>query len=407
MKKFTILILILCLSGCTQTCSEDSIACMKTEDIQMEENAVLTVSVEYEPYGEQLKKLWDTAYPEHKGALHYDVKSAADILNKFLEEKVIQQDVFLTKDVYVPTYFDSLMELDHQLFLQMELPPVERYYKQISAQKECYVPMHAEGMVFSYNETKLKQLGYDTTVMESFEAMSDMKEEQIYFHMNYAYHIYPLLTSTFSMFENENTTFRSRDFKTSLENYKELYQTMKLKDDPEHYDSFFIDQSYLSGLVSPWMQLSQSEKQNNSNLRFDKMPTWKGKQLSPISNSYGYVINANTPYPKAAQALLLLMRSIDGMNAYTSQDHIYPLIKEDQMHMLSYTDENQKEISKAYLYSRQQPLWGLKSNPSQNIMSVYENSDILSIISDYIDDKLTLEEAVRSIVEQELIYMKE
>lgn len=407
MKKLINLFFIFILVGCTCRANGEDV-CLRDGFYAVEENAELTLSVENEAYGEQIVALWDKEYPEHTGAITYTVKNAAEIFDQYLDYKIIDQDVFLAKDDYVPTYFPDVLELEDDLFEHMDFPPVESYYQDIAESENVYVPMNAEGMVFGYNLTMLEAAGYDETYMESFEIMSEMKMEQIYFHMNHPYYVYPFISNGLKLFENSSVTgFESESFLNALQSFKALYDTLRMKNDPSHIDNYFIDQSYVCGLIGSWMQYDESEKHNNIDLKFTKMPTYKENQLTPLSNSYGYLIKKDTKYPGAATALMQLLRSQKGIQIYIDTTEGNPLLLEEDYDKVTFVSDNRKELSMAYLYSKPQPLWSMNGDSTSNIIDIYYKSDILDNIQDYMDNKINLKETRENIIAEAKRYMNE
>ncbi len=384
--------------GCQSMTGDKSESAMQVVSIdQIEDGAKLRFAVEEEAYGEDIVALWDKTYPQHKGAISYGVTTAPQIYQKYMDSRTFGYDVVWGKDTYLFSFAQHSYTMDTNFLQSVEVTVPDCYYENVQS---LYVPMRAEGMIFAYKEEKLQALGLDASIMESFEKMIALNQEKVYFHMNYAYHVDPLLTSSFLLFQNgTDAGFDSKEFKNSLQVYKQLYQDLKLYDAATNMNDYFTTNEYVSGLVGTWMNF------DGQGMHFQKMPTYQGRQFTPTANSYGYFIKKDTAYPNAAKALLRLMRSKEGMQAYIKSSYVFPLLDENMLEKFTFQNENQKEISRALQYSRPQQVWGQYHNPTTNVLDIYFKTNILDQIQKYINEEVQLKDTLHGIIKQQSQYM--
>ncbi|MDE6195395.1 MAG: extracellular solute-binding protein [Erysipelotrichaceae bacterium] len=397
MKKIIVSILCIFLFGCQSTKQEDQLSSKEVGQMYtIEDGSKLHIAVEDERYGEAIIALWNKVYPQHTNAVSYSVITAPQIYQKFIDTRMFPYDLVWAKDTYLFSFASHGYEMEESFFQDLAIGVPSHYYKQSPI---LYVPMRAEGMLFAYKKDQLQALGLEESVMESFENMFASKQEKMYFHTNYAYHVDTLLTSSFSLFEDGKIAgFDTKEFKKSLELYKELYQEGNLRDDNIGMNDYFMNGEYISGLVGTWMSFE------GQNLRFQKMPTYQGKQFTPIAHSYGYFINKDTLYPQAAKALLQLLRSQEGMQAYLETSNSFAVLEEKGIEQLTFQNDNQKEISYALQYSRPQQIWGQYHNPTTNFYDIYFKTSILEYIHQYINDDIKLKTVLEEIEQQEELY---
>lgn len=397
-----ICILLVFLIGCqSRTCDEkESTLCAVQVDAtdRIEDGVKLRIAVEEEAYGEALVALWNKTYPQHKDAISYGVTTAPQIYQKYMDSSSFAYDVVWGKDTYLFSFAQHSYDMDINLLQDMEITVPNHYYENIPI---LYVPMRAEGMIFAYKEEKLQALGQDASIMESFEKMIEWNQEKVYFHTNYAYHVDPLLTSSFLLFQNgKDAGFDTKEFHNSLKLYKQLYQDLKLKDETTNMNNYFVTDEYVSGLVGTWMNF------DGQGLHFQKMPTYQGKQLMTMANSYGYFIKKDTAYPNATKALLKLIRSQEGMQAYIESSYVFPILDEHMLETFTFQNENQKEISDALRYSQPQQVWGQYYNPTTSVYDIYFKTSILEQIQKYVTDEIELSDCLDEILKQQSLYIQ-
>lgn len=360
-------------------------------EITIEEEAALKVAVENEAYGEGLKALWDETYPENVGALEVSVIKENEILEDVLNFQGIPYDVFLIKDEDVATAIDQLYEIPSSYYKDFETTVREDFAGTINAVKNCYYPMMADGFLYALNLTAIKEKGLNAEMFESFESMAQSKEINLFYYYDNPLFLLPLLSSDVNYFPGKDeaiVNFKSEAFMNSLTDYITIKKSLNLESDPAQFDQWFISQSYLSGLIGPWMQYEKSEEINESTLRFQKLPTIDGKQLKTLAVSYGYAINADTIYPNASLKLIELMHSLKGMQLLLDTSELVPLIIDEEMENFSYTKKHQHEKVSAMNGAMQQDLVGLKENDNVIAMGIFDEDEVrLLIDTECVKDK--------------------
>lgn len=360
-------------------------------EIKIEEEAALKVAVENEAYGEGLKALWDETYPENTGALEVTVIKENEILEDVLNYQGIPYDVFLIKDEDVATAIDQLYEIPASFYKEFEVNVREDFAETINAVKNCYYPLLADGFLYALNLTAIQEKGLSAELFENFESLGQSKETNLFYYYDNPLFLLPLLSSDVNYFpgkEEAIVNFNSEAFMNSLTNYSTIKKSLNLESDPAQFDQWFISQSYLSGLIGPWMQYEKSEEINESTLRFQKLPMIDGQQLKTLAVSYGYAINADTIYPNASLKLIELMHSIKGMQLLLDTTELVPLIVDEEMDNFNYTKKHQQEKVSAMNGAMQQNLVGLKENDNVIAMGIFDEDEIrLLIDTECIKDK--------------------
>lgn len=352
-------------------------------EIKIEESAVLKVAVENEAYGEGLKALWNETYPENADALEISVINEYEILEDVLSFKGIPYDVFLIKDEDVATALSHLYEIPSSFHENFEAGIREDFASTINMVKNCYYPMIADGFLYALNLTAIEEKGLQPEVFENFESMVDADVDNLFYYYDNPLFLLPLLSSDGSYFpgkEEAVVNFKSEAFLHSLNDYITIKKSLKLESDPAQFDQWFISQSYLSGLIGPWMQYEKSEEINEITLRFQKLPLIDGQQLKTLAVSYGYSINADTIYPNASLKLLELMHSVKGMQLLLDTTDLVPLILEEEMENFNYSKGHQKEKVTAMNGAMQQDLVGLKENANVIAMGIFDEESVRALI---------------------------
>lgn len=370
-KKWILLLLSCLLVACST-------------EIKIEEEATLKVAVENEAYGEGLKVLWNETYPEHADALKVSVITEHEILESVLGFKGIPYDVFLIKDEDVATALTHLYEIPKSFYEQFEAGVREDFSATINVVKNCYYPIIANGFLYALNLTAIEEKGLKPEVFETMETLASQGVEKSFYYFDNPLFLLPLLSSDGNYFpgkEEAVVNFKSEAFMNSLNDYIQIKKTLQLESDPTQFDQWFISQSYLSGLIGPWMQYEKSEEINNLTLRFQKLPTIDGKQLKTLAVSYGYVINADTIYPNASLKLLKLMHSTKGMQLLLDTSNQVPLILDEEMEAYTYSKSHQKEKVSAMNGAMQQDLVGLKENANVLAMGIFDDESVRALIN--------------------------
>ena len=177
---------------------------------------------------------------------------------------------------------------------------------------------------------------------------------------------------------------------------------------------------YLEKLISPfsmvgtWMFYQEQEEIEQQDFWFSKMPSWQGQTLSPLAQSRGYLISAQTEYPTAANEVLRLIRSEAGIQLYLDcTDEIAavtetdwadrrPVLAEGEEKTeseevaklyLNFGSENRKQLMDAFAYSQEESMVAFQQDPSVRGWTMLEELDILDVMRKVFSMEMTPEEA--------------
>ena len=177
---------------------------------------------------------------------------------------------------------------------------------------------------------------------------------------------------------------------------------------------------YLEKLISPfsmvgtWMFYQEQEEIEQQDFWFSKMPSWQGQTLSPLAQSRGYLISAQTEYPSAANEVLRLIRSEAGIQLYLDcTDEIAavtetdwadrrPVLAEGEEKAeseevaklyLNFGSENRKQLMDAFAYSQEESMVAFQQDPSVRGWTMLEELDILDMMRKVFSMEMTPEEA--------------
>lgn len=359
--------------------------------IEMEENPSLHVAVWSESYKQDLENLWNEAYPQQAGALQIDVIEENGISALLYEEDTIPYDIYPVKDEEIAMLIDDLLSLPNKYEDSLEVASFDHLSNFINQVNHCYLPLAGNGFLFAYNKTKLDELGLDPSTMESFEAMIEADVENIFYFYDNTLFTLPLLSSELGFFpgyDSQIVNFESDAFRNSYQAFQKIRNGLGLSSDPAHFDNWFIDQAYLSGLIGPWMQSNQSEDINGIDLVFTQLPSVEGKALKTEVSTYGYVINSQTQYPNAALLLLQLIHSKAGMQLLVDDtDEWIPFIPETMMGEFVIEDENLRGKIYAMNETMANHLIGLEVNRKVGAIEVFADEQIHSLLEECLDDE--------------------
>lgn len=371
MKKLIGLLCVLLVSGCSLAAKEDT----RTEKFKtdIEDGAVLTITLPDASYGKALRKLWNTTYPNHAHALHIQVEPYA-----FSQH--IKGDIAWTNDRNV--YFQQ----DEAMDIQDIIEDVEMPWPQHLERKEnqnLFMPVSGQGLIFAINTYNAEKRGIPLSDFEEMETLEEY-ERQGYYQNRLPDYVYPLLFQDYDVLEegsvSQNDLLESEAFKEQLHQYRTLQDTMFLVDDPVEKDTFYLDDHYLCGLVENDGAYENTEEYQNGHLRFSTMPEYNGEPLSPLLDTYGFIVNKNTRYPNAVKAFLHMVRSREGILHLLDRTHLYPLVRKEDIEDLQIFDANKKQILEAMNDSRLRSNTYIQEKPSIAVDTLFQKSDFYSIL---------------------------
>lgn len=340
MKKISLCLMAFLLCGCQFL--------QKPIPKELEENAVLHISIENKAYAKALETLWKQQYPTHAAALKFEIEP-------YHFQQKFSTDIAWVKDS------DALLKLPYAA--KLEQKQGYKVPKQLEREElhGIYQPIMAKGYLFAYEETALKEAEISVKELESFEKLQE-KGKGHYQYSHKQEELLPLWISNLSwkdtMLEH---LFQESEFLTAIENFQELYHAMSLNDEIRYSD--VLQEGYAFGIVDPLQEQSQEAYQKGS-LHFQKLPTWKKQELAPFADTYGFMVKKDCAYPQTAAAFLEMVRSFDGLQAFLDTSEDIPLLVTSDIPAFTIFDARKKEMIEAMNASRLYPVESIVEKPS-------------------------------------------
>lgn len=393
-----ILFTISFLTACNiNDCESDNEGLCELEmitDFEIEENPQITIAVFNEGYGADLLENWNLTNPLYKDIFNYEV---IDFENK--EELLLnisKYDLIELRREDVPLYFDYLRPFDPSFSIILENEYLEKFSSQINQEENYFIPFEIEGLLFAYNKTMLENFEVDLTdededglaeAIDSFEKIAELAQKWRSENKTY---LDDKINNIFSFPLNDQmamlTFLQNADYRlikgtsaemmdidqgllVALENLKilgsydwRLDKTLN-NDTLWNYEQVLIDQSAPFLLVGNWMYYDHYQQSKAYELVFTKFPKFYDKNLAPIASVTGFVLNKDTKYPKAANALIKHIKGVEGTQVAINNG-IIPLINFDLLKVEGFKiEDNTKQQIKAYQYSEPSPLQAFEQNP--------------------------------------------
>lgn len=317
------------LSGCTLL-QKDTSSLEQQAAFEIEDGATLSIQMDDRAYANALMKLWNSTYPKHKDQLHIrttkeDASQSYDVA--WLSDEQIKKD---TSKLYPIQEVQAHIELGIESHLQTNAT--------------YFLPMEGKGLVFVYNEEELiKRKGVEKDLYH-FEDMKALGEH-VYYHNRNAEYVYPFL---FTPMEGSTKDWLAGNtLYNNIDMYRKLDDVLELHDDQIEMDTFYMDGSYVCGLLQNDGRYAQSSLYKEGKLHFLPMPDYQGISYAPIVDTYGFVVYKHTKYPKAASAFLQLARSKEGMDQLINTTSKTPIIAKKDLETYFAFDRSQKELIQA------------------------------------------------------------
>lgn len=339
------------------------------------ESKILTIYISNESYAQALQTLWQETYPEYKEAIQFSKNMNSDV--QFMKD----QDVWDHKEKAL-----KFTELE----LENEVP--KRLTNEVL--KDVFLPIHGEGLIFVYNEHIAKKLHMDSNQLQRFEDIAKYGSN-LYYHNHKLNYIYPFLfdhdqqLTEFTL----DTMLPQKQIEDSLEGYTKIYDALNLSDNMIEQDAFY--QTYLSGLFDI-RTLKDDQDVYKDGLHFTQMPSWDGETPHPLLTTYGFVVRKDTASPNIARAFLEMVRSTKGIQAYLDNDQGFPIIDSEDIDNFYIYSRSKKEIAIAMNESQ---LYDFRSTENKHIVTLLEQSNMTSIIQNYIKRKGDVKDTYQLIVE--------
>ncbi|MGL5979049.1 MAG: hypothetical protein ACRCZJ_08650 [Erysipelotrichaceae bacterium] len=386
MKQFILLIVSLFLFGC------------QTPTVEIEEGASIVMEVENQLYGDAIIALWNETYPEHTGALTVNVVEEHHAIREYFEAGAISADIYLVADTFVPTLFAQSRAIAARVEESFEVGYPDSYVASLKGAKHTFVPMNVNGMFYAYNMSMLSS--HDVT---SFEALyRSGVSNAIYVDPNNI-NVFPFTTlEGFDLFQEDKLSvenMQSEQCLRMLQQLKKISQQFNLLDANGYYDNWFMDNAYASGFLHTGMQFRIYEEYFGDILKITDIPTVGLYPMKNIVSVNGYSVKETTRYPNMVEAVLGLIRSQAGMQAYIETTDRFAAITHVNRSSFIYNDTYQEEITKALSDSIARPLTAMASNPDVSIVEWYVESDVIDIMKAMSRGVISAERAQQELVQ--------
>lgn len=96
--------------------------------------------------------------------------------------------------------------------------------------------------------------------------------------------------------------------------------------------------------------------------------------------------------------MIRILKSIKGLQLIIDTTDKIPLVNEEMFPYLTFDDPHRSELAFAYQYSVGEPLIAFAGNPENLAIELYYHMDLMSIIRDLWDQKISIDEAQSLIV---------
>lgn len=389
MKKIWCCLFMVMVSGCSLSARESKV---NLHTYPIEEQAQLNVTVDDKQYGDILVKLWNQTYPKHAGALKIHIKS-------YQFSQHIQGDIDWVKDSDIAYKVQEAYPMEH---LASDIEYGWESHLQRAEYHEVFLPIEGRGLLFVYNEATLQKRKGKIDDLKHMETLQKFKGDT-YYHNRLNDYVYPLVFQGYEpLKENEismDTLFHDKAFAENLTAYKALYNKLDMEDDISEKKTFYYDDHYICGLVQNDKAYEQSEAYQKGHLHFMNMPMFKGKALSPVLDTYGFMVNKHVKYPNAAKAFLQLVRSKEGIISLLDHTKKYPLVKKEDIEDFHIFDVHKKEILAAMNGSQLRSTLSLQERMSITFDALYNKSNFLSILQNYLFTKETGDVVQKKIIQ--------
>jgi hypothetical protein len=149
--------------------------------------------------------------------------------------------------------------------------------------------------------------------------------------------------------EGENLGYDEESFLATVEflyelgNYRWVYGEKTW-----NYETVIREESAPFSMVGDWMLYEVP----TSEFCYARFPSYQGVQLKPLVYIYGYSINGNTSYPKAAQKVIDLLGSSEGIQLGVDYGNHVAVIPKEIYSRIQIDSNNMIDWIEAYRYSQ-------------------------------------------------------
>ena len=441
---------------CEEATGADACWYEDDEDFLVEDDATITIGVDSDDMGAALVQKWNSDFPELEGMVEFQNYGSANDDNAGMQGIELQQDeapdVALVIDGEVIGREGSVLPL-HEYFQDFGAAETHQSaFESINQLDYFYMPAFYDGMVFSWNETILEELGIDTTdstgdnlpdaidtwekifaISEDFDA-DDRPEidvpgnddsytmyEMFPISLDEVWSGYSSLTAGgWRLFPDpeqlDEPGFDTDEFEAGLEFIQEFSETNMSVDETGskkqagemgwRWDSY-LEGAYPMSLVGTWQDVDGAEEATGFNFRFSKMPTYEGEELNPLMKTKGFVINGYTPYPSAASKVLKWLYTEDTFTTMIDSSAYLPSLQEESIIFPEIESDNKEEFALGMENNHLEISGTLPNNADVPAMDVYYKLDLGDFLRDIWDGEMTPAEARQAITEDADAWIEE
>ncbi len=466
MKKLslfvTALLLVFGLAACSdrgddtpqdgETCTEATgvDACWNDEegDFLVEDEATVVLGVDSDDMGAALVQKWNSDFPEYEGMLEFRNYGSANDDNSGMQGMELQQgeapDVALVIDGEVIGKEGSVLPL-HTHFQDLGAEQTnESAFESINQLDYFYLPAFYDGMVFSWNETILSELGIDTTdsdgdnlpdAIDTWEKIFAITEgsdwaaddrpvidvpgnddsytmyEMFPISLDEVWSGYSSLTADgWQIFQSGNLDepgFDTDAFEGGLEFIEAFSQTnmsvdetgaKKAADEMAWRWDAYLQGAYPMSLVGTWQNVDGAEDSTGFDFRFSEMPTYDGEDLHPLMKTKGFVINGFTEVPSASSKVLNWLYTKDTMETMIDSSAYLPALQDDADIFPDIESENKEEFALGMQNNHLEVSGTLPNNADVAAMDVFYNLNLNDYFKEIWDGTMTPADARAAIV---------
>ncbi len=402
----------------------------------VEDGAKVLVGVDSEAYGQALVDLWNDAHPEAADAVRVVLLSSAEAAQKFVHRDWATPDVVVASPGDLLSVADHLSVLDGNLAKLVNDNTVLAYYQasNVGFSEVTVVPLTYRGLVFGWNQTLLKSLGYDVSVtgenlpraFDTWEKIFALAQEW-QTHRPSAlgkilYRAFPLpldslrrgyfvATGNWSIFKEENPLrpgFEKPGFLEGLEFIRAAAEA-RIAVTPtgapvsgaqmtSRGDELLTDESLPFGLVGTWLDV-EAATSNGRNLQFSALPTWKGARLNPWVTVRVGAIDSETNFPSASAELLRLLSTKKGAQAIVDHTPFLPVVRPKAESAPDYSQKRRKAQMLAALGSGLVEPTNFRAASAENpSVGVLDDPAVVQVLQEVWDGTKTPAEAQKALV---------
>lgn len=373
---------------------------------QIEENAILTIVVENAEYGDALSRLWSQSHPEANGITYV------------LESDSSNSDLMYLSQNDAALAFESLYLLDKNIINDVPYLSAE-----LNLAGNTFLPLIGEGFAFITNKTELERLvgswvdENNNSLHDSFESYESIinnhmnwetDKRKLVLSLNEPFTLYPYLTSNgWRIYEDYTSYYPGFEKESFLESLRfiELLSSVNWNQTESNlaldytwdFPNVLYDDSFLFSQVASWMYVEEMDLKHESEWIISAFPkaleSSENELQTMLTRVEGYSINKNSLYPSAAHELLRIMYSSEGLQAKLNHGKGVVLSKKENLDLLSFRNDINKQFSYAFLEAQSEPLLAVEDYPSHLAIRLFYEIELESTIQRLWNKEITAEEA--------------